>query len=199
MGSKICMMHIVSVLLILSIQLNLGEAARNHSTRWRYKRDNNGKHNGSSGRISCPPGMGPDGASNNDTAVILLVDVTKAYENVWKLQINLLMEIVNYLQGAKIGVVTISCPSEIIFTLGHYTGNEIRSKILEPHPRSTTRKGTALAFNIAAQHLYYTGTSDRRVIVLSGGESPDCVQQRSGPSEFDIANMHYFPPLLGSD
>ncbi|PIO52477.1 hypothetical protein TELCIR_26217 [Teladorsagia circumcincta] len=56
------------------------------------------------------------------------------------------------MEEARIGAVSIDCPSETLLRMGTYTSFQIRRK-LSPPRQPTRRKGTAQAFYLAKKLL----------------------------------------------
>ncbi|KAK5976567.1 hypothetical protein GCK32_016679 [Trichostrongylus colubriformis] len=153
-NSRVCMMRILTVLPFFFSQLHPGAATPNDVAHWRYRRDNEDKYYDPSTRMSCPPSMlSGDSASGGDSALVLVVDITKSSEKSWPKQLDLLMKAASYLQGAKIAVISIRCDSEIVLPMGTYTEDEIKKEILKQKVGVLVKKGTDQAFNSAEQQL----------------------------------------------
>ncbi|KAK6030675.1 hypothetical protein OSTOST_03181 [Ostertagia ostertagi] len=87
---------------------------------------------------------------------------------------------------ARIGAVSIDCPSEVLMEMGSYTQPRIRRK-LSPPSRPTDKKGTAQAFNLARKLLAKEKTAYKFLIVISDGERTTCTRNKPSDDEIDIA------------
>ncbi|KAK5976601.1 hypothetical protein GCK32_009231 [Trichostrongylus colubriformis] len=154
MGSKMCIMCFLIVLLFLPSQCNLGED-ESDETRLRHRRDDESKYYDPSTRLGCPPSMSAGLPPQKDRAVMLIVDATKATidnRKNWELQINFLEKAISYVQGVRIGLVVMQCSSEESLPLELHTEAEFEKVLSDQHPNGMfPKKGIDAAFNSVYQ------------------------------------------------
>ncbi|KAK5973332.1 hypothetical protein GCK32_003109, partial [Trichostrongylus colubriformis] len=189
-------MHICIALLFLFAQMNLGDATAFDIVHYRYRRDAEDKYYDPANRDGCPPsllsgggGGGSGTSSESDVAVFLIIDFTLKDKPDWKAQIDLLMKALSYLPGARVGVVQLDCTSDFIFGVEVASEDQVRKVISETKAKSTSKKATYQAYNIAAQWLMNEPRQNKKVIVLTDGEWDKCIQAKPEVDEFQITRQ----------
>ncbi|PIO60143.1 hypothetical protein TELCIR_18367, partial [Teladorsagia circumcincta] len=107
-------------------------------------------------------------------------------ETGWEEQLDYVRGIVDLLDGARVGAVTISCRAETMLTIGDYTTSQLK-RYFKRKEYVESMSDTKGAFKLAKKVLEGEISEGKAVIIFSDGEASNCHFPSRTPSEFRIA------------
>ncbi|KAK6031792.1 hypothetical protein OSTOST_02047, partial [Ostertagia ostertagi] len=89
---------------------------------------------------------------------------------------------VSQLKQARVAVIALGCPSQIVVPIGTYTPDQLRKELLAFNQTSATI-ATYQGYSLARMILKAETTHDKRVVIISNGQTSTCHAPRPGEED----------------
>ncbi|WKY01949.1 hypothetical protein Q1695_015731 [Nippostrongylus brasiliensis] len=129
-------------------------------------------------------------------SVVFLVDSNRNVgPDGWRKQLNFVAEMMQFVKNVRIGVVVLSCPAIIELRMGNYPPEVLR-KWAANRQFNQSATNAIDAYRYAEQLLDAEASSSKSLIVLSNGQTTNCIDGVKEPGEYRYEEQKHVDRII---